>query len=337
MKRWDLTTIATNLGQQIQWRYGQVHGLMAPYLKTRHKENAPKTAIEKLLIEIFEHVEQMHLMSDIVVGAASSRYPLHGVQPWMLEGEYASIKHPFEEGLNRQMLMGAIVQELANRLQMAYLGINGMAKDLPDNNQEVGLLRMGILQWANCVESLSKAFAQFKPLLFGGALDAFDWREMDVLKLLPEPTKSRVEARLEVRFLQQVQSLNIEGSKERAFEYLRHYLEERNETMEQFLARAIQLNEMKIIDIDTHLAAIADKTPPPARRPANKDPEKDAGPVTPEPQEQEEAPKKISKKRQKALEQSAKRKEVYAQREAERQERAEAKRQAEREAHTQED
>lgn len=322
MKRWDQTTLALNVGVQIQRRFDHIHSLLAPYIKQRGKKNAQTTAVEKLLTEVFEHAQAMNVLADIVVGAASSRYPLHGVQPWMLEGAEASIRHPFEEGQRRELLIGAALEKLSADLRAAHAGINAMASDLPNTDADTGILRIGIMQWTNVVDAVGVAFKALRTLLTGGSLEAFDWRDLDLLDLIPEPWRTQIEARLDAKFLQSVAAEPLRDIIKKNFEETFVALREKGESFDSFLARALRRNEMRLYDLSTRLFDLGYDPQPEA---AN---ENAASAGLPADEAEEEAEPKISKSALRGREIAAKRQEALQRREEKKRQKLEAKRAA---------
>jgi len=259
MKRWDQTTLAVNVGQQIDAHYKALHSLVAPYLK-KPKKGEEQTAIEKLLTEVFNRASSMQHYADVVVGAASNRYPLHGLEAWMFENESASIRHPFEEGTRREWLAAAAIMQFCSEIAKGTRAIRANLYDLESTHDpDVGMTAAAIGQWNYMIEEVALAFLQVRAFLSGGPLEDVDWRALGLLEMIPEPIRSQIEARCEARYAQALSRWKLPTPAEEISRDIAEWSKRTGKTEEEFWEQGGEFLEIEKIEVEMSAYALAKK------------------------------------------------------------------------------
>lgn len=112
MKRWDVSNLATNVGHRLNSELGQA------WVDIEQVSKIVGPGYNELINRLIIRLNEITRLADVVVGAASSRYPLEGTEPWMFEGNASAIRLRLEHASRKEVLATLIGSTFERRAEM---------------------------------------------------------------------------------------------------------------------------------------------------------------------------------------------------------------------------
>jgi hypothetical protein len=112
VKRWDVSNLATNVGHRLNSELGQA------WVDIEQVSKIVGPGYNELINRLIIRLNEITRLADVVVGAASSRYPLEGTEPWMFEGNASAIRLRLEHASRKEVLATLIGSTFERRAEM---------------------------------------------------------------------------------------------------------------------------------------------------------------------------------------------------------------------------
>ena len=184
LKRWDHTTICSNLGHVLSHQRDLLLALMD---QLRTHADVRKSSASQLLAKTQESVVQILEVARLLHDVGTNVYPIQGIEGWMLDGDCPSVQQTFAEGSKRER-MGMLLLAAVRKVEADHLG--AALQVLEKTSTPAGEFAKDSMGFGVMASEMLK---DLERLLAGCPLNRIDWPKHGLGEHLDEDTAHQVE------------------------------------------------------------------------------------------------------------------------------------------------
>lgn len=185
MKRWDQTTVCANLGASHDNHLETVKKLIREIrVHPCVRESDVMDKIGRLEDQLLAMADAARLMCEV----ATNKYPIYGLQSWMMEGETPSMKHAYAVGVGREKLLMGLITNMQSEITSFFAEEPLRDSDWPQLAQLAGHLSEQfpaktklLFKALTFVYRLEPAIRDIKRLFMGVDAYKVDWAMHDMM------------------------------------------------------------------------------------------------------------------------------------------------------------